>query len=154
MIGRRFYRSLFNDYIWLVVQQTAPLTDTQWPRCPIFTRVANFCRKVLTRESDTDTQQESHHTESDVAIIPRAQHTISRQEISDNALKVLYRLNKSGYEAYLVGGGVRDLLLNKKPKDFDITTNATESAEQTARAGDELAQLSMRLTTLLAQFRI
>ena len=60
-----------------------------------------------------------------MAIIPRAQHTISRQEISDNALKVLYRLNKSGYEAYLVGGGVRDLLLNKKPKDFDITTNAT-----------------------------
>lgn len=58
-------------------------------------------------------------------IIPRAQHTISRKDISDNALKVLYRLNKSGYEAYLVGGGVRDLLLNKKPKDFDITTNAT-----------------------------
>lgn len=38
---------------------------------------------------------------------------------------MLYRLNKSGYEAYLVGGGVRDLLLGKKPKDFDITTNAT-----------------------------
>jgi poly(A) polymerase len=60
-----------------------------------------------------------------VVIIPRAQHTISRQNISDNALKVLFRLNKSGYQAYLVGGGVRDLLLNKKPKDFDITTNAT-----------------------------
>lgn len=38
---------------------------------------------------------------------------------------MLYRLNKAGYEAYLVGGGVRDLLLNKKPKDFDITTSAT-----------------------------
>lgn len=58
-------------------------------------------------------------------IIPREQHSISRKEISENALKVLYRLNKAGYEAYLVGGGVRDLLLGKKPKDFDITTSAT-----------------------------
>ncbi len=60
-----------------------------------------------------------------MAIIPRDQHNISRRDISDNALKVLYRLNKSGYEAYLVGGGVRDLLLGRKPKDFDITTSAT-----------------------------
>lgn len=58
-------------------------------------------------------------------IIPRNQHSISRKEISENALKVLYRLNKAGYAAYLVGGGVRDLLLGKKPKDFDITTSAT-----------------------------
>ena len=58
-------------------------------------------------------------------VIPREQHTISRKDISENALKVLYRLNKAGYEAYLVGGGVRDLLLGKKPKDFDVTTNAT-----------------------------
>ena len=60
-----------------------------------------------------------------MTIIPRDRHTISRKEISENALKVLYRLNKAGYEAYLVGGGVRDLLLGRKPKDFDITTNAT-----------------------------
>ncbi len=60
-----------------------------------------------------------------MTVIPRDGHDISRRDISDNALKVLYRLNKSGYEAYLVGGGVRDLLLHKKPKDFDITTNAT-----------------------------
>lgn len=60
-----------------------------------------------------------------MTIIPRDQHNISRKDISDNALKVLHRLNKSGFEAYLVGGGVRDLLLGKKPKDFDITTNAT-----------------------------
>lgn len=60
-----------------------------------------------------------------MAVIPREQHTISRKDISENALKVLYRLNKAGYEAYLVGGGVRDLLLGKKPKDFDVTTNAT-----------------------------
>jgi len=60
-----------------------------------------------------------------MTIIPRDEHNISRRDISENALKVLYRLNKSGYEAFLVGGGVRDLLLDKKPKDFDITTNAT-----------------------------
>lgn len=58
-------------------------------------------------------------------ILSRDQHSISRKQISDNALKVLYRLNKAGYEAYLVGGGVRDLLLGRTPKDFDVATNAT-----------------------------
>jgi len=57
--------------------------------------------------------------------LPRAEHGISREDISDNALKVLYRLNKSGFEAYLVGGCVRDLMLGKLPKDFDVVTNAT-----------------------------
>jgi len=60
-----------------------------------------------------------------MTVIPRDSHNISRKDISENALKVLYRLNKAGFEAYLVGGGVRDLLLGKKPKDFDVTTNAT-----------------------------
>ncbi|WP_221932937.1 polynucleotide adenylyltransferase PcnB [Thalassotalea sp. PS06] len=55
----------------------------------------------------------------------RDEHNISRRDISENALKVLYRLNKSGYDAYLVGGGVRDILLGEHPKDFDIATNAT-----------------------------
>ncbi|PVZ72306.1 polynucleotide adenylyltransferase PcnB [Pelagibaculum spongiae] len=57
--------------------------------------------------------------------IPRPDHQISRKQISPNALKVLYRLNKAGYQAYLVGGGVRDILLGKAPKDFDIATDAT-----------------------------
>jgi len=57
-------------------------------------------------------------------IIPATQHTVLPDEISDNALKVLYRLKSAGYQAFLVGGGVRDLLLNKEPKDFDIATNA------------------------------
>lgn len=60
-----------------------------------------------------------------VSIIPRSQHTISRKDINPNALKVLYRLNKAGYNAYLVGGCIRDLLLGKHPKDFDIATNAS-----------------------------
>lgn len=58
-------------------------------------------------------------------VIPRNAHPISRNQISPNALKVLYRLHKAGYDAYLVGGGVRDLLMGVEPKDFDITTNAT-----------------------------
>lgn len=58
-------------------------------------------------------------------VIPRARHQVSRQHIAKNALKVLYRLNDAGYEGYLVGGGVRDLLLNRRPKDFDIATSAT-----------------------------
>lgn len=58
-------------------------------------------------------------------VVPRAQHNISRKEINQAALKVLYRLQEAGFEAYLVGGGVRDLLLGQHPKDFDIATNAT-----------------------------
>ncbi|MDA8561817.1 polynucleotide adenylyltransferase PcnB [Gammaproteobacteria bacterium] len=54
----------------------------------------------------------------------RRNHTISRKNINHNALKVLYKLNESGFSAYLVGGCVRDLLLGHKPKDFDIATNA------------------------------
>jgi poly(A) polymerase len=57
-------------------------------------------------------------------IIPRDQHTISRAAISENALKVLYRLKNAEYKAYLVGGGVRDILLGREPKDFDVVTDA------------------------------
>ena len=57
-------------------------------------------------------------------IIPRSQHAVSRKHISDNALKVLSRLRRAGYDAYLVGGCVRDLLIGRIPKDFDVATNA------------------------------
>jgi poly(A) polymerase len=57
-------------------------------------------------------------------IIPRSDHPISRKWISQNAIRVLYRLKESGHLAYLVGGGVRDLLLGREPKDFDIATDA------------------------------
>jgi poly(A) polymerase len=57
-------------------------------------------------------------------IIPRNQHPISRKMIDEEALKVLYRLHRNGFLAYLVGGSVRDLLLGKVPKDFDVATNA------------------------------
>jgi poly(A) polymerase len=57
-------------------------------------------------------------------IVPRADHTISRRDVDPDALKVLYRLHEHHYIAYLVGGSVRDLLLNRRPKDFDIGTSA------------------------------
>jgi poly(A) polymerase len=57
--------------------------------------------------------------------LPRDRHCVSRRNISDAALRVLRELNAAGYDSYLVGGGVRDLLLEKKPKDFDIATDAT-----------------------------
>jgi poly(A) polymerase len=57
-------------------------------------------------------------------VIPRAEHPISRKMIDEEALKVLYRLHHHGYLSYLVGGSVRDLLLGRIPKDFDVATNA------------------------------
>lgn len=57
-------------------------------------------------------------------IYPRSQHPISRSSISSNVLTVLYRLKREGFQSYLVGGCVRDLLLGREPKDFDVVTNA------------------------------
>src|SRR3954464_4247144 len=57
-------------------------------------------------------------------IIPRSEHTVSRAHISPNALRVLYRLREGGFQAFLVGGCVRDLLVGLEPKDFDVATDA------------------------------
>ncbi|MGC9325572.1 MAG: hypothetical protein ACP5G0_12590, partial [Desulfomonilia bacterium] len=57
-------------------------------------------------------------------ILHRSDHRISRKDIDPDALKVLYRLFRNGHKAYLVGGAVRDLLLGRKPKDFDVVTDA------------------------------
>lgn len=60
-------------------------------------------------------------------ILPRDKHNISRKQIDHDCLKVLYRLQRNGFKGYLVGGSVRDLLLGRTPKDFDIGTDATPS---------------------------
>mgnify|MGYP006280043653 CR=1 FL=1 len=57
-------------------------------------------------------------------VYPRAEHNISRSLVNPSALRVLYRLRERGYQAYLVGGCVRDLLLGREPKDFDVVTDA------------------------------
>jgi poly(A) polymerase len=58
-------------------------------------------------------------------VVFRAEHPISRAKVSSHALKVLYGLHNAGYQAYLVGGSVRDLLLGENPKDFDVATDAS-----------------------------
>ena len=78
-------------------------------------------------------------------VIDRDQHPISRQDISPNALKVLYRLASAGYYGFLVGGGVRDLLLDNKPKDFDVATDATP---------EEIKQLFRNARIIGRRFRI
>jgi len=62
---------------------------------------------------------------SSSVIITRQEHCLSRKLMSPNALRTLYRLRDNGYVGYLVGGCVRDLLLGREPKDFDVVTNAT-----------------------------
>ena len=57
-------------------------------------------------------------------VIERGDHSISRRSIPENVLKVLYRLHRSGYRAYLCGGSVRDLLMGRTPKDFDVVTDS------------------------------
>ena len=64
------------------------------------------------------------HGMVDPIVVPRSQHTLSRRDIDPDALKVLYRLHQGDFLAYLVGGSVRDLLLGRTPKDFDIGTSA------------------------------
>ena len=84
----------------------------------------DFVKKHMNKNDYTPSETNSF---PDLAlnIITREEHNISRKQISDNALKVLYRLHGAGFDAFLVGGGVRDLLLAHSPKDFDIATNAT-----------------------------
>src|SRR5580698_5831269 len=57
-------------------------------------------------------------------ILERAQHPLSRRDIDPNVLKILYRLIAADFHGYLVGGGVRDLMMGRKPKDFDVATSA------------------------------
>jgi poly(A) polymerase len=61
---------------------------------------------------------------ADPIVVPRSEHSLSRSHIDPDALKVLYRLHKFDHIAYMVGGSVRDLLIGRRPKDFDIGTSA------------------------------
>src|SRR5688500_20057557 len=60
-------------------------------------------------------------------ILARSEHPISRKDISPHALKVLYRLHQRGFKAHMVGGSVRDLMLGRRPKDFDVATEDRKS---------------------------
>ena len=81
--------------------------------------IIKLIKKLLRRSKAKKVTVDSNY------VIPRSHHIVSKTNISPNALKVLNRLNSAGFQAYLVGGSVRDLLLHKSPKDFDVATNAT-----------------------------
>ncbi|WP_445426242.1 polynucleotide adenylyltransferase PcnB [Alishewanella sp. HL-SH06] len=101
-------------------------------RNTIISRVIDFCRRTLGAKNTETVTTEPVAAVAKTAVsslppmrvIGRDQHSISRKDISPNALKVLYRLKDAGFEAYLVGGCIRDLLIGLKPKDFDVVTNA------------------------------
>ena len=79
-----------------------------------------------TEQDNKSTAVNCGHIPSDEPVIyGRADHNVSRDNIDDSALKVLYRLHKAGYQAFLVGGAVRDLILGGHPKDYDVATDAT-----------------------------
>ncbi len=73
----------------------------------------------------SSSQEKSLCEPAEPVVLPRSEHPISRKQIDEHTLKVLYRLRSHGHKAYLVGGGVRDLLLGRTPKDFDVGTDAT-----------------------------
>lgn len=75
-------------------------------------------------DAPAEEREEQGTAAADGVVIDRSEHSISRRRIPENVLKVLYRLHRSGYRAYLCGGSVRDLLMSRTPKDFDIATDA------------------------------
>jgi len=88
--------------------------------------ILNFFKKIFSASDEVDEQVAAAESkQAQGRVYTRSEHNISRSQMSENAVKVLYRLKKSGYEAYLVGGCVRDLLLGHEPKDFDVATDAS-----------------------------
>lgn len=79
--------------------------------------ITSYIKTRMSKQAVVNTPQ--------LQILPPSKHPISTHEIHEGALKVLYRLQKGGFQAFLVGGCIRDRLLGKKPKDFDVATNAT-----------------------------
>ena len=95
--------------------------------------------------SSTNAINSSNTVHSSATIYTRSEHSVSRAQISASALKVLYRLKETGFEAYLVGGCVRDLLLGREPKDFDVVTNASP---------DEVKQVFRNCRLIGRRFRL
>lgn len=81
--------------------------------------------QTSTKEPTVAETPEVREDTSGCRVYSRSEHPISRKLISKNALKVLYRLHDNQYQSYLVGGSIRDILLDVPPKDFDVVTNAT-----------------------------
>jgi len=87
-------------------------------------------------------------------VIDRAAHSISRRSIPENVLKVLYRLHRSGYRAYLCGGSVRDLLMTRTPKDFDVVTDAHPSEVRRLFRNSRIIGRRFRLVHIIFQDQV
>jgi len=86
----------------------------------IISKLFQFCRQIIGPDASA-----SSAVSDQPIVVTRGEHGISRKQFSPNAIKVLYRLKEGGFDAYLVGGCIRDILLGQQPKDFDVVTNAT-----------------------------
>ncbi|MEA2491077.1 MAG: poly(A) polymerase, partial [Acidobacteriota bacterium] len=87
-------------------------------------------------------------------VIDRGSHPISRRSIPENVLKVLYRLHRSGYRAYLCGGSVRDLLMGGTPKDFDVATDAHPAEVRRLFRNSRIIGRRFRLVHIIFQDQI
>ncbi|HEX6159851.1 MAG TPA: polynucleotide adenylyltransferase PcnB, partial [Thermoanaerobaculia bacterium] len=87
-------------------------------------------------------------------VIDRGEHPISRRSIPENVLKVLYRLHRSGYRAYLCGGSVRDLLMGRLPKDFDVATDAHPNEVRRLFRNSRIIGRRFRLVHIIFQDQI
>jgi poly(A) polymerase len=87
-------------------------------------------------------------------VIDRSDHPISRRSVPENVLKVLYRLHRSGYRAYLCGGSVRDLLMGGTPKDFDVVTDAHPSEVRRLFRNSRIIGRRFRLVHIIFQDQV
>jgi poly(A) polymerase len=105
-------------------------------------------------EAGASTPPESEPETMDGVTIERSEHSISRRSIPENVLKVLYRLHRSGYRAYLCGGSVRDLLMNRTPKDFDVVTDAHPSEVRRLFRNSRIIGRRFRLVHIIFQDQV
>jgi poly(A) polymerase len=112
-------------------------------------------------DPSTEEQDDHQHVEAEHqpevqpgVVIDRGEHPISRRSIPENVLKVLYRLHRSGYRAYLCGGSVRDLLMGRTPKDFDVVTDAHPSEVRRLFRNSRIIGRRFRLVHIIFQDQV
>ncbi|QGG74609.1 polynucleotide adenylyltransferase PcnB [Pseudomonas syringae] len=81
--------------------------------------------KKLFQSFRSPLRKPQQHTRTTPEVLNSSQHSLQRSQFSRYAVNIVERLQNAGYQAYLVGGCVRDMMLNITPKDFDVATSAT-----------------------------
>ncbi|MES2355229.1 MAG: polynucleotide adenylyltransferase PcnB [Pseudomonadota bacterium] len=87
--------------------------------------ISRFIKKIFGKGDSSPNAKARGKSAKRSAVIPKSKHGISKEQVSSCALKIVTELQSAGFSAFVVGGAVRDLLLGRKPKDFDVATNAT-----------------------------